>query len=163
MKAFVLFCSPHKFGKTSELLDKFLEENGIENVEFFSAYEINAHPCTDCAYCAKNDGCSFSDLNLLYKALEEADVLIFASPLYFLSLPAPAKAIMDRMQRYFSARFFRNIFPTIEKPKRMYLLLTYESEKYGGIKHIEEQFNMLATIINSSKPEVLAVKREGKQ
>lgn len=160
MKVFVLFCSPHRSGATGKLLEKFLKEKNYENAEIFSAYEINALPCIDCGYCAKNEGCARGDLKFLYRAVEEADILIFASPVYFLSLPAPAKAVMDRMQRYFSARFFLNILPPIAKSKKMHLLLTYESEKYGGITHITEQFNMLSTILNSSKPEVLAVKKE---
>ncbi len=163
MKVFVLYCSPHKKGATRRLLHEFLQERGIENVDFFDAYELSAKPCIDCGYCAKNDGCAFDDLDELYSAVEEADLLIFASPVYFLSLPAPAKAIMDRLQRYFAARFFRNIVPPIKKPKKTVLLLTYESEKYGGISHIVEQFNMLSTVLNSSKPEVIASRRENLQ
>ena len=159
MKTFVLFCSPNKKGATKQLLDKFLMDKGIDDALIFSAYDIMAKPCVDCGYCKNNEGCAFSDLDELYKGLEEADFLIFATPLYFLSLPAPAKAVMDRMQRYYSARFFAGINPPIKKRKKMQVLVSYESEKYGGTEHIKEQFNMLSTVLNCEKPEFTAEKR----
>ncbi len=141
------------------LLDEFLKNNGISDAVIFDAYKITAKPCVDCGYCKDNEGCAFSDLNELYNAIEDADYLIFATPLYFLSLPSPAKAIMDRMQRYYSARFFRGINPPIEKRKKMQVLISYESDKYGGTEHITEQLNMLSTVLNCEKPQITAKKR----
>lgn len=102
----VLFGSPRKNGYTAKLLNEFLSPFG-ENVQIrvVHAYDSGIRPCTACDVCCRSERCSQSDFDELDSLIRCADVLVVATPVYVLSFPAPLKAVVDRMQRYFSARF----------------------------------------------------------
>ena len=104
----VLFCSPNPHGSTRRLLDSFMEEFK-DRVDWrtaeVNAYELNAHPCTGCRACAKKEKCTYDDLDKFDKELRKCDLLVVASPVYNDSFTSPMKAILDRTQRYFEARF----------------------------------------------------------
>lgn len=86
------------------------------------AFALSPLPCDDCRYCYRVDGCSKPDLKEFYTALEEADALALVTPVYNRSFPAPLKALLDRTQRYWAARFIRGIRPPITRPKQAFLL-----------------------------------------
>ena len=146
----VLFGSPHGHGNTAELLCSFLskipEDVVVHRLE---AYRENIMPCYGCGYCEKHDGCSMDDFDKIDLLLRQADYLVIATPVYNLSFPAPLKAIFDRTQRYFSARFCRNVRPPIQRPKEAVLLLTAGSDdpEAGGI--ILRQLRMMFTVMNT--------------
>lgn len=65
------------------------------------AYEARVAPCIACARCeGEQVGCAVMDdgWSALETALRSADALLIASPVYFMGLPAPLKAIVDRLQ-----------------------------------------------------------------
>lgn len=105
------------------MLDAFLTElpKGTA-VTRISCYDRRPIPCDDCRYCYHREGCSKRDLDDFYAALEEADLVVIATPVYHLSFPAPLKALIDRLQRYWSARFILGKRPPISKGKRLVLL-----------------------------------------
>ncbi len=147
--AIIIFGSPKKNGHTAKLLLKFLKE--LKNYEFtiIDSYKENIHPCIDCGLCKLEEICRYSDLDNLDHLLNTADLLIVATPVYNLSFPAPLKSIFDRMQRYFSARFFQKKIPPIKKEKKAVLLLTSGSKDNNGKNFIETQLKMIFTIINA--------------
>ena len=149
MKVLILYGSPHECGATRELLDKYLKTLEDADVTEISAYGVNASPCVDCGACAQSGRCAFSDMDGIYEAVEQSDLLIFASPVYNLSFPSPMKAIIDRFQVYFSRRFALNLRPPIEKPRQAAVLLTYQSDKYGGASHAVTALRMLCTVLNA--------------
>ncbi len=104
MKITVLSGSPHKNGFTGILLEEFLAlaPEGSE-IQVFNSYMINARPCMGCGLCAKSDCCAFSDLDLCFDSIEDSDLIVIASPVYYLSFPSPLKAVIDRMQRFHEA------------------------------------------------------------
>jgi multimeric flavodoxin WrbA len=54
-------------------------------------------PCDGCFACAKTGKCHINDeMQAIYAKLQEADGIIFATPVYFYSVTAQAKAIIDR-------------------------------------------------------------------
>lgn len=83
-------------------------------------------PCIHCGKCETADLCVFDDLDEYNKLLNEAEALVFASPVYNLSVPAPLKALIDRSQRYFSKRFSLGIKPPIKNIKRQFYYLLVE-------------------------------------
>lgn len=113
----VLKGSPNKDSITGRMLDKVLERYPGASVKFFDAYSMNASACTDCKFCSGTFGCSSDDLDSFFEAYESCDVFIAAFPIYFLSLPAPMKSVLDRFQKYFSARFSLNIKRPVEKER----------------------------------------------
>lgn len=111
-------------------------------------YDHAVQPCDDCRWCYAKAGCSKPDLDELYILLEQADVLVIASPVYNLSFTVPLKALLDRTQRYWAARFVRGERPPIQRPKRVVLLTTAEKDAHGG-DMLEQQLKPTLTILNA--------------
>lgn len=147
--ATVLFGSPRNEGFTSKLLSYFLKELNDYNITFIDSYKENIHPCIDCGICKTKESCRFHDLDDFDYCLRTTDLLIIATPIYNLSVPAPLKAIFDRMQRYFSARFYQNKKPPIKKNKYVALLLTCGSNDKRGPEIVISQIEMISTILNA--------------
>jgi multimeric flavodoxin WrbA len=70
-------------------------------VEIVRAYDAGVDPCIDCGGCEEDQvGCihqrdGWHDLE---SKLRAADVLVIATPVYFMGPPAPLKAMIDRLQ-----------------------------------------------------------------
>ena len=73
--------------------------------------------------------------------------IIIASPVYNMSFPAPMKAIIDRMQRYYSARFFLHKRPPIAKYRPVALLLSAGSKEEDGVL-AAQQLKKIFTVTN---------------
>lgn len=105
MKVLVFFASPRENGNTEKLLGSFLSGLPREaEVRVFSAYKINARPCTACGECGDKLCCVHNDLDFLDEYIVNADVVVFATPIYYCSVPSPLKAIFDRFQKYYAAK-----------------------------------------------------------
>lgn len=94
-------------------------------------------------------GCKFGDMDEIDTYLKKSDLLVFASPIYNFSFPAPLKAILDRMQRYFCARFDLNLIPYVKKRKKSVIILTCGSNEILGKEIIEKQLKRVFTVINT--------------
>ena len=145
----VLFGSPHKEGATARLLTAALAGMPKAEVTRFDAFALAPAPCDDCGYCHRAEGCRHRDLDGFYEALEAADVLVFATPVYNRSFPAPMKAMLDRLQRYWAARFVRGVRPPIAKAKQT-LLLTAGGASRGDGTYLEPQLAPILTILHST-------------
>ena len=133
----VIFASPHKNGYTAKLLARFLEAEGIKDYYLFDCFKELPLPCIGCNKCEKEFACSQGDLKEFGEIFKNCRRLIVATPIYNNGLPAPLKALADRNQIYFSARFSRNE-KGIAAPKEAILLLTCGSktDKTEIIKNI---------------------------
>jgi multimeric flavodoxin WrbA len=75
---------------------QMLADQGFET-RFFSVRGKNIGYCTHCDYCLENKECMFKDdMQEVYALLEEADGIIFATPVYNGGVSAQIKAVMDR-------------------------------------------------------------------
>lgn len=91
--------SPRKGGNTEFLLNEALGvalERGFE-VERLFCSEVRVGFCMDCGNCAKGKACpEEDDMPTILDALEKADGIIVASPVYFGSVTAQLKSVFDR-------------------------------------------------------------------
>lgn len=148
-----LYASPHEQGHTRALLDSFLEPFlSCEDweVNILDVYALQARPCTDCGYCRKTEGCVYRDLDGFDSLLRQSDILAVASPVYNYSYPAPMKAVLDRTQRYFSARFSLGLRPPVEKHRQAALLLTMGSGEPEGLDFPRFQLERAFTVMNTT-------------
>lgn len=97
-------------------------------VEVVRAYEARVDPCMACGACEEDEiGCQrlgdgWHDIE---SALRAADILLIASPVYFMGLPAPLKAMVDRLQALWWYRERGGQVATNEGPfRRSGLILT---------------------------------------
>ena len=99
MKILGIVCSPRKGGNTEILVKEALasaREAGAQT-ELVSVIGKNIAPCDACGSCGKTGVCHIQDdMQSIYQQLEAADAIIFGSPVYFGTVSAQAKTIMDR-------------------------------------------------------------------
>lgn len=100
MKVLVIHASPRAKGNSDLLCDAFIrgaEESG-HSAEKISLREKEIHPCRACYACFKTGRCVQNDdmAGILQKA-EAADVLVLASPTYFLTMSGQMKVFIDRL------------------------------------------------------------------
>ena len=99
MKVQGISCSPRKGGNTETLIKEALEGSRSESAEgeLFSVAGKDIKPCDGCQTCVKTSHCHIKDdMQELFQKMTEADGIIFGTPIYFYSMSAQAKAIMDR-------------------------------------------------------------------
>jgi multimeric flavodoxin WrbA len=100
MKITVITGSPQKKGTTALLADKFIEgatEAGHDVYRFDAAFE-EVKPCLSCGYCATHEGeCVYKDsMSKLNGKLFESDMVVFVTPIYYYTMSAQLKAVIDR-------------------------------------------------------------------
>ena len=149
LKVMALMGSPRKSGYTAKLLGTLLREfpKGTD-IEIVNLYELNPTPCNACGYCKAVNGCSKKDLEDFFKKFETADVIVFATPIYFMGMPAPMKALVDRFQRYYEARFRRNVKYPIEKRRKAALIVTSGSDGEIGYEVVKHQLLQAFSVLN---------------
>lgn len=99
-KVLILSGSPRKGGNSDLLCDEFMRgalESGNE-VEKIRVAEKKIGYCRACYYCSNNNGvCSIKDdMSDILQKMIDAEVIVLASPVYFYSIDAQLKALIDR-------------------------------------------------------------------
>ncbi|MCF8002301.1 MAG: flavodoxin family protein [Halanaerobiales bacterium] len=150
MNTLILFGSARNNANTKTMVNIFSESLKGE-IELINAYRSEVSPCIDCKYCWENSGCSIDDkMQSIYKKIDQADNIVFASPLYFNCIPGPLKNIVDRCQVYWAAVKRDEI---TEKNKKAVLLLC------GGAPPYNKQFKaaeiVLEGVLKDIKAEVV--------
>jgi len=99
VKAIGIVGSPRKNGNTEILTRhtlKAIEEEGVKT-ELIRLAGLDIKPCNACIVCQKEERCPIDDdLWSIYIKMKKADAIILASPVYFGSVSAQMKALMDR-------------------------------------------------------------------
>ncbi len=99
MKIIVLFGSPNENGSTKLLVNEF-ERGATEvghSVEIFDCTKANIHACTGCVSCGYEGPCvQNDDMQGLKTRILSADMIVFATPLYYYGFSAQLKATIDR-------------------------------------------------------------------
>lgn len=100
--------SPRIGGNADLLLDKALEgakEKGAKR-EKVILNNLKIAPCQECEK-VRNDGTCIveDDFQALYGKVKKCDVLILASPIFFGSLSAQTKIMIDRFQCYWRYKY----------------------------------------------------------
>ena len=100
MKVLVINGSPRDKGNSDLLCDEFIRgaREAGHQVEKISLRSKTINPCKACYACFRTDSCIQKDdmAEILEKA-EKADVLLLASPTYFLTMSGQMKVMIDRL------------------------------------------------------------------
>ena len=89
MNVLVLHGSPRRNGSSDTLAEHFLRgfnSNGGNTVKEFYANDVKVTPCQGCLTCAKleNNTCATEDdMQQIYSAFVDADVVVWATPMYW--------------------------------------------------------------------------------
>ena len=133
MNIVVLSGSPRADGNTVSMVQAFREgaEEAGHKVKVFDVAKMNLKGCLACEYChTKGEGLCIQqdDMQLIYPAVREADVLVLASPVYYFTLSAQTQMALQRL------------YCIGKPPKKMALLLSSHSPNvYAAAKSQLEQ------------------------
>lgn len=105
----VVVGSPRENGNTEILADAFIKgaKSNDNTVTKINLSKLKISDCVDCKYCSTHNGeCAQKDgMDEVYPELRKADMVVFASPVYFYGFTAQMKAVIDRLNVTFSNNF----------------------------------------------------------
>lgn len=108
MKLLGILGSPRRGGNSELLLDQALEgaRSKDSETEKVILNELKIAGCQECGGCHKSGECVVGDdMQGVYKKIAATDALIIASPIFFGSLPSQVKAMIDRYQCLWIAKY----------------------------------------------------------
>lgn len=123
LRVLAIVGSPRKGKNNDTLVDYILKgiDKTCENqvmIEKFYADKLKVQPCKACDGCTRKRGCVLKDdMGQLYEKFDKADIVIISSPLYFNSVSAQLKTIIDRNQAIWSSKYVLN-HSLIDKEKK---------------------------------------------
>ena len=108
MKVLGILGSPRREGNTEILLDEALrgasEHGGL--CEKVVLRDLKITPCLEIYKCAEDGVCAIQDeMQGLFPKIIQAERLLLASPIFFYSVPALAKAMIDRCQSLWAKKY----------------------------------------------------------
>lgn len=102
MKTVIFNGSPRKQGATAAVLS-YLRNHLPGEIIQTDSYSNGISPCVDCRFCKTHATCSISDgMQELYRHINEADVLVIASPIYFGQLTGSLLSLASRFQYFWT-------------------------------------------------------------
>jgi protein-tyrosine-phosphatase/NAD(P)H-dependent FMN reductase len=127
MRVLGLQGSPCKKGSTDYLLKSFLDEleNHGARVDTLMVAQKNIEPCRGCGYCEKKGFCVIDDDDMahqIYALLRQAEIVVAASPIFFYSVTAQLKALIDRTQTLWSRKYRFRLTDPLSKTRKGFLL-----------------------------------------
>ena len=100
-KIVVITGSPRRNGNSNAMAEAFIKaaEAAGHSVKRFDAASMRLDGCRACETCFKTGkACSFDDdFNTIAPAILEADAVVFTMPVYWYSIPAQIKGVIDRI------------------------------------------------------------------
>jgi multimeric flavodoxin WrbA len=136
-KVLIVAASPRKNGNSDLLAQQFAkgaEENGNRvEVIYLRDYKINY--CMGCLSCQRTGLClQKDDMFSFVSKMENADVICFASPVYYYSLAGQMKVFLDRLNPLFSRM----------KNKDFYYILTAQDNRKDWLDRAFDAFEGFA-------------------
>lgn len=108
MNILLLNGSPRKKGNTETLLQvirQIAQEHG-HSCEQIDCNKLKMRGCQSCGGCEKTGRCIvMDDMQAVYEKIDLADRIVLASPIYFYSVSAQLKAVIDRFQAHWCRRY----------------------------------------------------------
>ena len=146
--------SPRRRGNTSRLLHELLRgaQDAGARTEEIAAEELNLKYCKGCLRCNRLQRCSIPDDDwpALSQKISAADVVVFASPVYFHHLTASLKKVLDRFRSFIHVQITESGLkhtPWQQWQKQFVLLLSLGSSVDDDARPIIELFNFLTSVL----------------
>ena len=122
-KVLIISSTPRKGGNSDKLCDAFAEgaKEAGNKVEKVRIADLKIGYCTGCYACQKTGKCAIKDdARSVIDKMMAADVIVFASPVYFYSICAQLKALIDRTVV---------VYPNLTNKRFCYLLTMADTDR----------------------------------
>nr|WP_153923863.1 flavodoxin family protein [Romboutsia faecis] len=122
----------------SNIISSKLKERNI-SYEVFNIYDMNIEYCNACGFCEKTGYCRIKDeMTPMYEIFNKSKGTIVVSPVYFDSVTAKLKTLVDRTQAFYASKYILKK-PSIDRSKKrigMYIAVgganPYDTQFKGG-------------------------------
>lgn len=104
-RIFIVSSSPRKGGNSDALAEEFKRgaEAAGNEVEKVNVRDIDLKFCLGCLYCQDHDRCVINDsMNDICNRVQKADILAFATPIYYYEMSGQLKTFLDRLNPLYS-------------------------------------------------------------
>ena len=132
MKVLGIAGSPRRGGNTDLLLDEVMKGAASKGAEVKAIIlnDLNIAPCQHCDACLVQGSCKTQDdMQMMYRELEQADRIVLASPIHFMSVTAQMKTMIDRCQCLWARKYILKIPPLGNKRERKGLFISVGGRK----------------------------------
>lgn len=113
-KVLIISTSPRKNGNSEALADAFLNgvKDGGNTTEKICLYDKTIGFCKGCLACQKTGRCVIhDDADTIVQKMLTADVLVFATPIYYYEMSGQMKTMLDRANPLYPADYaFRDVY-----------------------------------------------------
>lgn len=100
----ILLGSPRKKGNSAALADAIAQGAEDAGAKVISVYlnSMNISPCQACDGCRRKEGRCIvdDDMQSIYPLIESANAIVYVSPVYWFTVSAQLKSVMDRCYAY---------------------------------------------------------------
>ena len=119
--------SPRREGNSDLLLRKALAraEAGGATTHWVALRELNIAPCQECDACEQSGECRLDDdFSVILQQLLDCDRLIVASPVFFMTVTAHLKVLIERCQCLWARKYVLHqpLFPDGPRDRRAMLI-----------------------------------------
>ncbi|MDD5126546.1 MAG: flavodoxin family protein [Dehalococcoidales bacterium] len=124
MKILGIMGSPRIGGNTDLLLEEALQgaRSGGAEVEKVIVDKLKIAPCRECYGCLRDGNCVIrDDMDEIYPKLLNCEGIIIASPIFFYSISAQLKALIDRSQSLWARKYILKQKPVISPKKGAFI------------------------------------------
>ncbi len=165
MRVFIVNGASRNNGYTQEMLALFYAgatESGAE-LDVVELRGLEIHPCLGCFGCLSSEGparcVQNDDMGLLLERYQAADVVVFATPLYFYSISARLKTFIERLlpltqptlSRGPALGLFQNALREPDRgPKTSVLIAVGAHRDLRGMDGVVSSFNLISDALNLS-------------
>ena len=144
-KVLILSASPRRGGNSDLLCDQFMHgaKEAGNQVEKIFLREKNINYCTGCGACQSNGGkcVQKDDMAEVLEKMISADVIVMATPVYFYTMNAQMKTLIDRTcSRYTEIR-----------NKEFYFIVTAADSNKRAMERTLEGFRAFTSCLSRAK------------
>ena len=140
--------SPRLEGNTADLLEAVLEgaRSAGADTERLDLARMRINACIECRRCDESAECAVKtdDMQQIYSRIRNVDAIVLASPIFFMSVSAQTKAMIDRCQSYWVERFVHGVraYEGRERPKGLYVACAGSQREivFDPARHVVKAF-----------------------
>lgn len=142
MKVTAISSSPRKNGNSAAMVEAFTEALAADQTERFDLTDLAIGECRACGACAKECKCVIGDdMQQIYRSMEDSDVIVFGSPLYWWNISANLKTLIDRLYMYIGKG-------VLDHKKLVVLVSGFSDVPDAGYDLIDSMFKQVAPYLH---------------